>query len=855
MTALYILGLYLPGSDSGAESLYMSFFEDRFGAHGFVGEHLWLGHLGHFFLVVSFIASFLSFVAYAAAEFAKPHAEKASWRSIGRWAFSIHGVSVLGVFVMLFLMILNLWFEYHYAWRHSSTELPMKYIISSFWEGQEGSFLLWQFWIVVLGWVGMRTWRDWESPVMAVTAITQTFLGSMVLGITILGYKIGSNPFMLLRHEMAQAPIFQRPEYLTFIQDGNGLNPLLQNYWMTIHPPVLFCGFASALFPFAFVVAALIRKDYTGWVKPALPWALFNVAILGTGILMGGAWAYESLSFGGFWAWDPVENMSFVPWLLIVAGVHMHVVYKYTKHSLFSTFLFYILGFVAVLYSTFLTRSGVLGDTSVHAFTDLGMTGQLLIYLFVFLIPSLILLFVRTWSLPSVEKEEELLSREFWMFIGSLVLIFSALQQTFTTSIPVWNLLLKSFFSVSENSKIAPPADAVAHYNSIQIWLAILVALGTAIIQFLGYKSAKASSVIRWAWYMLAASVVVTAGICYGMTIEPVIELSFREHSFKFISPYMLMLWSAVYTVLANAAYALVVLKKNAKLWGGAVTHFGFGVFLVGVLISQYKKEVISLNTAGVNFGKEFKAQETAENMLLMRDSIYKMGGYEISYRGLKIEKPNNLYQVDYIRRGKDGQVDEQFSLFPNAQVNQKMGMVANPDTKHYLSKDVFTHVSSVPDNSKLKEKTNNFELAVGDTFFTKKNFVVFKALDNKPPMPAGVDQKNKLVVGANLEIKSLDGNVVEAEPVYIINLADNTTASDAFENEQLGLSIAINRINPDTKKFTFAVNEKELATDFIIMKAIIFPGIKLVWIGGIITFLGVLLSMYRRMGENKAKA
>ncbi|MBS1622795.1 MAG: cytochrome c biogenesis protein CcsA [Bacteroidetes bacterium] len=833
----------------------MSFLEDRFGAHGFVGEHLWLGHLGHFFLVVSFIASLLAFVAYAAAEFTKPHADKASWRTIGRWAFSIHGVSVLGIFVMLFVMILNHWFEYHYAWRHSSTELPMKYIISSFWEGQEGSFLLWQFWIVILGWIGMRTWRDWESPVMAVTAITQTFLGSMVLGITILGYKIGSNPFMLLRNEMAQAPIFQRPEYLNFIQDGNGLNPLLQNYWMTIHPPVLFCGFASALFPFAFVIAALIRKDYNGWIKPALPWALFNVAILGTGILMGGAWAYESLSFGGFWAWDPVENMSFVPWLLIVAGVHMHVVYKYTKHSLFSTFLFYILGFVAVLYSTFLTRSGVLGDTSVHAFTDLGMTGQLLIYLFVFLIPALILLFVRVPSMPSQEKEEELLSREFWMFIGSLVLIFSAMQQTFTTSIPVWNLLLTNLFHAADKSKIAPPADAVAHYNSIQIWLAILVATGTAIIQYLAYKSAKAPSVIRWAWYMLAASLVVTIGVCYGMQIDFIIEMSIREHSFKFISPYFLMLWTAMYAILANAAYALVVLKKNARLWGGAVTHFGFGVFLVGVLISQYKKEVISLNTAGVNFGKEFKAQETAENMLLMRDSVYKMGGYEISYRGLKVEKPNNLYEVDYIRRGKDGTVDEQFSLFPNAQINPKMGMVANPDTKHYLSKDVFTHVSSVPDNSKLKEKTNNFELGVGDTFFTKKNFVVFKALDNKPTLPAGVDKNNKLVVGARLDIKSLDGNVMEAEPVYIINMADNTTASEPFENEQLGMSISIGRINPDTKKFTFVVNEKELATDFIIMKAIVFPGIKLVWIGGIITFLGVLLSMYRRMGENKHKA
>jgi cytochrome c-type biogenesis protein CcmF len=241
---------------------------------------------------------------------------------------------------------------------------------------------------------------------------------------------------MLLRNEMAMAPIFQRPEYLNFIADGNGLNPLLQNYWMTIHPPVLFCGFASALFPFAFVIAALIRGDYTGWVKPALPWALFNVAILGTGILMGGAWAYESLSFGGFWAWDPVENMSFVPWLLILAGLHLHVVYKYTKHSLLSSFLFYILGFGAVLYSTFLTRSGILGDTSGTCLYRPRYDRAAGDHLAAFMIPAFGLLIYRYRSMPSQDKEEELLSREFWMFIGLVVLVFSALQQTFTTSYP-----------------------------------------------------------------------------------------------------------------------------------------------------------------------------------------------------------------------------------------------------------------------------------------------------------------------------------------------------------------------------------------------------------------------------------
>jgi cytochrome c-type biogenesis protein CcmF len=102
------------------------------------------------------------------------------------------------------------------------------------------------------------------------------------------------------------------PDYLSkeAFQDGRGLNPLLQNYWMTIHPPTLFLGFSSTLFPFVFAIAGLWRGDIKGWMRPAVPWAFFGVMILGTGILMGGAWAYEALGFGGFWAWDPVENAS-----------------------------------------------------------------------------------------------------------------------------------------------------------------------------------------------------------------------------------------------------------------------------------------------------------------------------------------------------------------------------------------------------------------------------------------------------------------------------------------------------------------------------------------------------------------
>src|SRR5205085_5528954 len=188
-------------------------------------------------------------------------------------------------------------------------------------------------------------------------------------------------PFLLLRElgMLDNAPAFKdletgalRQDYLTMIKDGSGLNQLLQNYWMVIHPPILFLGFASTIVPFAYSIAGLWKKDFGGWTKGAMPWSLFSGGILGLGIMMGAAWAYESLSFGGFWAWDPVENASLVPWMTLVGGLHVMLIYKSRGRALLSVFILLILTFFFILYSTFLTRSGILGNSSVHAFTDLG---------------------------------------------------------------------------------------------------------------------------------------------------------------------------------------------------------------------------------------------------------------------------------------------------------------------------------------------------------------------------------------------------------------------------------------------------------------------------------------------------
>ena len=152
---------------------------------------------------------------------------------------------------------------------------------------------------------------------------------------------------------------------------------LLQNYWMVIHPPVLFLGFASTLVPFSFIIAALWKGEYKSFIRTTVISSLFSGGVLGLGIMMGGAWAYESLNFGGYWAWDPVENASLVPWLTMIAGLHTLIVFKATGRSLSTTMVFYGLTYILVWYSTFLTRTGVLGDTSVHAFTGEGKSALL----------------------------------------------------------------------------------------------------------------------------------------------------------------------------------------------------------------------------------------------------------------------------------------------------------------------------------------------------------------------------------------------------------------------------------------------------------------------------------------------
>ncbi|TRZ77443.1 MAG: cytochrome c assembly protein, partial [Chitinophagaceae bacterium] len=508
----------------------------------FLGEQLLPGQIGYFLTILSLVASLVATFAFAKSFYAKELAIEMEWKRFAKIAFIIEAIAIFLCFVVLFYIIYNHRFEYKYSYSHSDKSMPLQYLLSCFWEGQEGSFLLCSFWHAVLGLIIMTRsakWGNQTSGVMMVLSFVQFCLATMIVGLYIVDFKLGSSPFILLRQEMSW-PILSRPDYLQFIKDGTGLNTTLQNYWMVIHPPILFLGFASTTIPFAFAVSGLLKKE-NNWMNFVLPWATFSAAILGLGIMMGAAWAYESLNFGGYWAWDPVENASLVPWLVLVAGIHTNIIFRKTEGSLKATYLFYGLSFLLVVYSTFLTRSGILGDTSVHAFTDLGMNAQLLGFLLIFVIPYFILFGIRYKHLKEPVKEDEISSREFWMLVGSFVLFLSGLVMIAITSIPVFNKIF--------GTKIAPPEDPIFAHNQVQIFVAIIIGIFTAFGQYLKFKSTKGDDIKKHIKYPIIISLIVS-GIIFAF-----VGVAYNDKGVGFLAAIYVAELAAVYTIVANSYY------------------------------------------------------------------------------------------------------------------------------------------------------------------------------------------------------------------------------------------------------------------------------------------------------------
>jgi cytochrome c-type biogenesis protein CcmF len=635
----------------------------------YIGEHLFPGHLGKAFIWISFFSAIIATVLYFMNS-RKNGGESKRMKSLARSMFLIHASTMVGVALVLYYLIFNHYFEYSYVWEYSSKSLPVKYIISCFWAGQEGSFLVWAICQALIGVILVYKAKDWENGVMSVVSLSQIFVTSMMLGVTAFGMKIGGSPFTLIRESFTEleGSIFVMPDYVKVLTDGNGLNPLLENIWMTIHPPILFLGYALALVPFAYAMASLMKREYTSWIKPAIPWTILSLAVLGAGILLGGAWAYVSLTFGGFWSWDPVENSSLVPWMTLVAGLHFLIIARKQHHALLSSYILVGISYVLVLYASFLTRSGVLGDSSAHAFGDNGMTAQLLIYLVTFLVFMVVLIAMNAKRF-SDKKKEVLLSREFWMFLGAIIIVISAFQILFTTSIPVVNKIF--------GSDLAPPSDRVGFYNQWQVPYALLIAAFIAFTQFLNYSENSAGAFFKKMIIPLIISAVLTVPLIISGIVT---ELNF-----------ILMLYFVLFAIVASI-YNFILQTAKPKNPAGFVTHLGFALFLLGVLLTFSNSVTISMNTSGYDLGS---AKANDESLVLHKNDTLYMNGFYVAYTN-KVRKGNTTeYQVDFMKRG-ERTFEKVFTLNPSVNVHPRMGAVYNPDTRHLLARDYYTYISHV---------------------------------------------------------------------------------------------------------------------------------------------------------------
>jgi cytochrome c-type biogenesis protein CcmF len=953
----------------------------------YIGEHLLPGQLGHFCVVLSFVAAMLATVSFFLATKHRATAATSDWLKLGRFSFLLHGLATFGTIGILFYILTGKMYEYQYAWSNISDDLPVQYVFAAFWKEQQGSFLLWSFWNIVIALVLMIRGDKWEGPVMTMIALANLIISSMILGLYFGEFRLGASPFDLLRDTM-DAPIFNQADYLEKIK-GNGLNPLLQNYWMTIHPPTLFLGFASTIVPFSYAIAGLWLREHKEWLKPALSWAYFSGAILGTGILMGAVWAYEALSFAGYWAWDPVENASLVPWLTLVAGVHTNLVARATGYSIRSTYGFYLLTFVLILYSTYLTRSGVLGDTSVHSFTEMGLGYQLILLVVVFAVLGLWLWISRYREVPDVvapvkqkaplaadtagtetttevfkKTEESATSREFWMFIGALVLLFSAVLITGATSLPVFNKIVKIFNPEYVGAALRDPIE---HHNRYQLWISVFIGILSGIAQFTRYNERNWKGQARkFAIHLSVAALVA-------------ILLTWYNSTWIDINAWQLftLLFAAMFTVAANLDYLITIAKGNVKMASAAVSHVGFGILILGILSTGLGKSWISSNKFVMqDLIEGASADDINKNVILLRDAPMPIKGFDATYLTDTIVRQTRTFAVNFVRKGADGNpTGETFTLHPNVMYDRQFSKVVanNPSTQHYWNYDVFTLITSLPkaeldpEFAKRQEDSLKYVLysaAIGDTVFTNKNHLLvlesitkapvhheyqradgdlaiglkFRAYAKDDPKPYNAEpmmyfrpgkggftnaatigllemkirlteatmqevfnaeeqlkyttfdvkegdqfdyngyqiqfekvvkdikhpsyqyEEGDIAVGAALQITAPDGSKASANPVYLIR--GNQPFSLKDEAPSVGLHFRFEKIDPakgllsigvaksatQAVKIPFEVAEDAPRSDYVVLEAIIFPGINLVWIGSIMMLLGLAISLWRKL-------
>ena len=538
-----------------------------------------MAQVGQFALALAFVVTAYSIAASLIGIRLKNDKLIASGRNAAVAAFLCVTLSI-GVLGYLFVVSD---FSVAYIAEHSNRDLPVYFKIASIWGGQEGSLLFWG-WLLTLysALVVIQNWRKHSSMMPYVTAVLMTtslFFTAMHLFVV--------NPFSLTGVQFPNGV-----QNLFTPRDGVGLNPLLQDWLMVIHPPMLYLGFVGFAVPFAFAMAALITRQLGDtWIRTTRRWTMVAWFFLGTGILLGGNWAYHELGWGGFWAWDPVENASLMPWLIGTAFLHSVMVQEKKGMLKVWNIVLVTLTYTMSLVGTLLTRSGVV--SSVHAFANSPIGQYFFAFIVIGLSAALYLLIDRLPYLKSENEMESMVSRESSFLFNNLILLASCFAVFWGTMFPVLSEAV-----TGDKVTVGPP-----FFNRVNVPIAIFLMFLTGVGPLLAWRKASTNSLKRnflWPAVMaLAAGVVL-----YGVGVR---------HFYAWLSLVMSM-FVAITIVREfykgararrhgtgeNFLQAVVNLTlRNTRRYGGYVIHFGFVLLFVGWAGQAFKVELPGLE-AGI---------------------------------------------------------------------------------------------------------------------------------------------------------------------------------------------------------------------------------------------------------------
>jgi cytochrome c-type biogenesis protein CcmF len=567
--------------------------------------------------------------------------------------------------------------------------------------------------------------------------------------------------------------------------DGNGLNPLLQDYWMTIHPPILFLGYASLIVPYALALATLVHRDSSAWLKITPPWSLFSTVVLATGFTMGGIWAYKVLGWGGFWGWDPVENASFVPWLMNAALFHGLLVERATG-SLRRTNLFLgTVPFLFVLYGSFLTRSGVLADFSVHSFVDLGLNGYLLVFLAFFALVGWGVWAARARHFASPGPAISSLSREFALWLGMLTFLLMGALTMLGTSAPLVTRLF------------GPPGSVqTSYYSVVNGLLGILLALLAGIAPLVRWRSDAAGRIARLLVpALILALAAVTAGVLVG--VRGALALT--------------LLGGAAFALASNAILALRTLREGPAFAAAYVSHLGVAVFLIGV---------IALG--------QFGRQMPVELPLGQPCSVF---GYRFEYRGLRPDPNGRAHAVIAVRgQGRDFE-----ARAPIWYSEYNRAVMREPHVERFWDGDLYISPVEVLSAEPAGAGTS---LGKGESHAFADAKVTFRGLAIRRTA-------EEIRVTADVVVERA-GARQAAQPAVVVNAAGSNSQPAAVGG---GVAVTLIDVDAAGQRATLAVSGpgSPAVPEALAVEISTKPLILLVWVGMGITLIGALLALLRR--------